>query len=136
MDALLRGELFATLAVFGHDETLKDARKRFQAFLEDRNTHLLPPDIRRVDTLLTLAVYSYLELVIYIYICTTVIFTLSLFSLAFGQAVYVAVMKNVTSSDRSGFDSLLRVYRETDLSQEKTRILGHNGGVIKLLQNL
>lgn len=48
LDALLRGELFATLAVFGHEETLIEANKRFQAFLEDRNTHLLPPDIRRV----------------------------------------------------------------------------------------
>ena len=42
-------------------------------------------------------------------------------------------MKNVTSSDRSGFDSLLKVYRETDLSQEKTRILGDSSGVVKLL---
>ncbi|XP_023733953.1 aminopeptidase M1 [Lactuca sativa] len=89
LDALLRGELFATLAVFGHEETLIEANKRFQAFLEDRNTHLLPPDIRR--------------------------------------AVYVAVMKKVTSTDRSGLDSLLKVYRETDLSQEKTRILGALG---------
>ncbi|KAI3782468.1 hypothetical protein L2E82_12515 [Cichorium intybus] len=47
LDALLRGELFATLAVFGHEDTLLEANKRFQAFLEDRNTHLLPPDIRR-----------------------------------------------------------------------------------------
>ncbi|KAI3514989.1 hypothetical protein L1887_13737 [Cichorium endivia] len=89
LDALLRGELFATLAVFGHEDTLLEANKRFQAFLEDRNTHLLPPDIRR--------------------------------------AVYVAVMKKVTATDRSGFDSLLKVYRETDLSQEKTRILGALG---------
>ncbi|XP_076932778.1 aminopeptidase M1-like [Bidens hawaiensis] len=89
LDALLRGELFTTLAVLGHEETLKEASKRFQAFLEDRNTHLLPPDIRR--------------------------------------AVYDAVMKKVTSSDRSGFDKLLKVYRETDLSQEKTRILGSLG---------
>ncbi|KAK9070775.1 hypothetical protein SSX86_011177 [Deinandra increscens subsp. villosa] len=89
LDALLRGELFATLAVFGHEETLKEASRRFQAFLEDRNTHLLPPDIKR--------------------------------------AVYVAVMNKVTSSNRSGFDSLLKVYRETDLSQEKTRILGALG---------
>ncbi|KAL8208795.1 hypothetical protein R6Q57_008207 [Mikania cordata] len=89
LNALLRGELFTTLAVLGHEETLKEANKRFQAFLEDRNTHLLPPDIRR--------------------------------------AVYVAVMKKVTSSDRSGFDLLLKVYRETDLSQEKTRILGALG---------
>ncbi|KAL4570847.1 hypothetical protein LXL04_026510 [Taraxacum kok-saghyz] len=47
LDALLRGELFATLAVFGHEETLVEANKCFQAFLEDRKTHLLPPDIRR-----------------------------------------------------------------------------------------
>ncbi|KAL4592585.1 hypothetical protein LXL04_005585 [Taraxacum kok-saghyz] len=47
LDALLRGELFSTLAVFGHEETLVEANKRFQAFLEDRKTHLLPPDIRR-----------------------------------------------------------------------------------------
>ncbi|KAK4388721.1 Aminopeptidase M1 [Sesamum angolense] len=39
-------------------------------------------------------------------------------------AVYVAVMQNVNKSNRSSYDSLLRVYRETDLSQEKTRILG------------
>lgn len=36
-------------------------------------------------------------------------------------------MKKVTAADRSGFDSLLKVYRETDLSQEKTRILGAIG---------
>ncbi|KAK4752777.1 hypothetical protein SAY87_021575 [Trapa incisa] len=33
-------------------------------------------------------------------------------------------MQTVNSSDRSGYESLLRVYRESDLSQEKTRILG------------
>ncbi|KAI3790496.1 hypothetical protein L2E82_03582 [Cichorium intybus] len=89
LDALLIGELFATLAVFGHEDTLLEANKHFQAFLEDINTHLLPPDIRR--------------------------------------AVYVAVMKKVTATNRSGFDSLLKVIRETDLSQEKTRILGALG---------
>ncbi|KAG8375703.1 hypothetical protein BUALT_Bualt10G0128100 [Buddleja alternifolia] len=40
------------------------------------------------------------------------------------RAVYVAVVLNASKSNRSGYDSLLRVYRETDLSQEKTRILG------------
>lgn len=40
------------------------------------------------------------------------------------QAVYVAVMQSVSKSNRSGYESLLKVYRETDLSQEKTRILG------------
>jgi puromycin-sensitive aminopeptidase len=85
-DALLRGEILTSLAQFGHDLTLDEASKRFQAFLEDRNTPLLPPDIRR--------------------------------------AVYVAVMKRASKSNRSGYESLLKVYRETDLSQEKTRILG------------
>ncbi|KAK4752776.1 hypothetical protein SAY87_021574 [Trapa incisa] len=36
------------------------------------------------------------------------------------RAAYVAVMQTVNSSDRSGYESLLRVYRESDLSQEKT----------------
>ncbi|CAK8568446.1 unnamed protein product [Lathyrus sativus] len=85
-DALLRGEILTSLAQFGHDLTLDEASRRFQAFLENRNTPLLPPDIRR--------------------------------------AVYVAVMKRATKSNRSGYESLLKVYRETDLSQEKTRILG------------
>ncbi|PNY15161.1 puromycin-sensitive aminopeptidase-like protein, partial [Trifolium pratense] len=85
-DALLRGEILTSLAQFGHDLTLDEASKRFQAFLEDRNTPLLPPDLRR--------------------------------------AVYVAVMKRASKSNRSGYESLLKVYRETDLSQEKTRILG------------
>ncbi|KAI6679924.1 hypothetical protein NL676_033805 [Syzygium grande] len=40
------------------------------------------------------------------------------------RAAYVALMQTVNASNRSGFESLLRVYRETDSSQEKTRILG------------
>uniref|UniRef100_A0A5B7A8X7 Aminopeptidase n=1 Tax=Davidia involucrata TaxID=16924 RepID=A0A5B7A8X7_DAVIN len=85
LDAMLRGELLTALAEFGHDATQNEASRRFYAFLDDRNTHLLPPDLRK--------------------------------------AAYVAVMQNVSSSNRSGYESLLRVYRETDLSQEKTRIL-------------
>lgn len=34
-------------------------------------------------------------------------------------------MQRANKSDKSGYESLLRVYRETDLSQEKTRILGN-----------
>ncbi|ESW08851.1 hypothetical protein PHAVU_009G079500 [Phaseolus vulgaris] len=86
VDAMLRGEILTALAVFGHDLTLDEASKRFQAFLENRNTPLLPPDIRK--------------------------------------AAYVAVMQGASKSNRSGYESLLKVYRETDLSQEKTRILG------------
>ncbi|KAK7352549.1 hypothetical protein VNO80_17972 [Phaseolus coccineus] len=86
VDAMLRGEILTALAVFGHDLTLDEASKRFQAFLENRNTPHLPPDIRK--------------------------------------ATYVAVMQGASKSNRSGYESLLKVYRETDLSQEKTRILG------------
>ncbi|XP_015084853.1 aminopeptidase M1 [Solanum pennellii] len=86
LDAMLRGELLNALASFGHDETINEAVRRFHIFLDDRNTAVLPPDLRK--------------------------------------AVYVAVMQRVNKSDRSGFESLLRIYRETDLSQEKTRILG------------
>ncbi|XP_021607282.1 aminopeptidase M1 isoform X2 [Manihot esculenta] len=85
LDAMLRGEILTALAVYGHDPTLNEASRRFHAFVDDRNTPLLPPDIRK--------------------------------------AAYVAVMQRVSPSSRLGFDSLLRVYRETDLSQEKTRIL-------------
>lgn len=35
----------------------------------------------------------------------------------------MAVMQTVNASNRSGYEALLRIYRETDLSQEKTRIL-------------
>lgn len=48
LDAMLRGEVLTALAIFGHDLTLDEALKRFHAFLEDRNTTLLPPDIRKV----------------------------------------------------------------------------------------
>ncbi|KAL4319665.1 hypothetical protein GQ457_18G002170 [Hibiscus cannabinus] len=86
LDAMLRGEILTALAMLGHKETLNEASRRFDVFLNDRNTPLLPPDIRK--------------------------------------AAYVAVMQLATSSNRAGFESLLRVYRETDLSQEKIRILG------------
>ncbi|KAK4580843.1 hypothetical protein RGQ29_024479 [Quercus rubra] len=85
LDAMLRGEVLTALAVFGHNMTLEEASRRFLAFLDDRNTPLLHPDIRK--------------------------------------AVYVAVMRTVSTSNRFGYESLLRVYRETNLSQEKARIL-------------
>jgi len=42
------------------------------------------------------------------------------------QASYTAVMQKVTASNKSGYDALLKVYRETDLSQEKGRIIGND----------
>ncbi|KAG9451703.1 hypothetical protein H6P81_004607 [Aristolochia fimbriata] len=85
LDAMLRGELLIALSEFGHDMTQTEAVRRFKAFLDDRNTSLLPPDTRK--------------------------------------AAYVAVMRTVSHADRSGYESLLRVYRETDLSMEKVRVL-------------
>lgn len=51
LDAMLRGELLNALAAFGHDETITEAIRRFHIFLDDRNTAVLPPDLRRVTTL-------------------------------------------------------------------------------------
>ncbi|GMI84345.1 AMINOPEPTIDASE M1, aminopeptidase M1 [Hibiscus trionum] len=86
LDSMSRGDVFTALAMLGHEETINEAISRFNAFLEDRNTPLLHPDIRK--------------------------------------AAYVAVMQQVTSSNKAGFESLLRIYKETDLGQEKIRVLG------------
>ncbi|KAL0904018.1 hypothetical protein M5K25_026087 [Dendrobium thyrsiflorum] len=85
LDAMLRGEILSALAWFGHSATRDEALKRFDAFLNDRDTSLLPPDTR--------------------------------------HAAYVAVIRGVDKTNKYGYDSLLKIYRETDLSQEKTRIL-------------
>nr|CAD1829862.1 unnamed protein product [Ananas comosus var. bracteatus] len=67
-------------------ETINEAVKRFNIFLNDRNTPLLPPDNRK--------------------------------------AAYLGVMQTVSTSNRSGFESLLRIYTETDQSEERVRVLG------------
>ncbi|KAL3500812.1 hypothetical protein ACH5RR_039905 [Cinchona calisaya] len=46
LDAMLRGKLLTALALFGHEETHKEAGRRFNIFLDDRNTPILPPDLR------------------------------------------------------------------------------------------
>lgn len=47
-NTLLRGEVFQALAIFGHEETHREALKRFQSLLNDRNTPLLSADTKRV----------------------------------------------------------------------------------------
>uniref|UniRef100_A0A0D9VDT6 Aminopeptidase n=1 Tax=Leersia perrieri TaxID=77586 RepID=A0A0D9VDT6_9ORYZ len=89
LDALLRGTLLTALAELGHEATINEAVRRFNVFLEDRETPLLPPDVRK--------------------------------------AAYVALMQTVNKSNKAGYESLLKIYRETDLSQEKVRILGSLG---------
>ncbi|KAL6888903.1 hypothetical protein ACP4OV_009929 [Aristida adscensionis] len=86
LNALLRGTLFTALAELGHEATINEAVRRFNAFVEDRETTLLPPDVRK--------------------------------------AAYVALMQTVNKSNKAGYESLLKIYRETDLSQEKVRVLG------------
>lgn len=48
LDSMLRGEILTALAVFGHDPTINEASRRFREFLDNRNTPILPPDIRKV----------------------------------------------------------------------------------------
>ncbi|XP_042507016.1 aminopeptidase M1-like isoform X3 [Macadamia integrifolia] len=85
LNAIMRGEVLTALVVFGHIMTQKEALRRFHIFLGDRNTPLLPADMRRV--------------------------------------AYVAVMQNVSAKNRTGFQSILNVYREADAVEEKARVL-------------
>uniref|UniRef100_A0A7I4BPT3 Aminopeptidase n=1 Tax=Physcomitrium patens TaxID=3218 RepID=A0A7I4BPT3_PHYPA len=89
LDSMLRGELLSALVFFGHEDTINEAKRRFEAFLKDRESPLLPADTRKV--------------------------------------AYTAVMQSVKSSDKTGYESLLKIYRETDVSQERTRVLSTLG---------
>uniref|UniRef100_M8CKH7 Aminopeptidase n=1 Tax=Aegilops tauschii TaxID=37682 RepID=M8CKH7_AEGTA len=40
------------------------------------------------------------------------------------KAAYLAVMRTVSTSNRTGYDVLLKIYKETSEAQEKSRILG------------
>ncbi|CAD6265537.1 unnamed protein product [Miscanthus lutarioriparius] len=40
------------------------------------------------------------------------------------KAAYLAVMRTVSTSSRSGYDALLKIYREASEPQEKSRVLG------------
>lgn len=48
LDSMLRGELFSALVSFAHEDTIKEAKRRFQVFLHDCDSSLLPADIRKV----------------------------------------------------------------------------------------
>lgn len=52
LDALLRGTLLTALAELGHEATINEAVRRFNVYLEDRETPLLPPDVRKVSILM------------------------------------------------------------------------------------
>ncbi|KAJ3683358.1 hypothetical protein LUZ60_013585 [Juncus effusus] len=86
LDTMLRNSLIRALINFGHKATINEGIKRFNIFLNDPNSTVLPPDTR--------------------------------------EAAYLAVMRTVTASDKSGYESLLKIFRETTESQEKVRVLG------------
>lgn len=48
LNSLLRGQVFAALATFGHDKTQLDAMERFQVLLKDKDTKILSPEVRKV----------------------------------------------------------------------------------------
>ncbi|KAL9266138.1 Aminopeptidase M1-like protein [Drosera capensis] len=54
LDSLLRGKVLAALATFGHAKTEEEARKRFQSFIGDTSTPLLPADTRRAAFVATI----------------------------------------------------------------------------------
>jgi puromycin-sensitive aminopeptidase len=48
LDAMLRGDLLGALISFEDEEITKEAVRRFEVFVQDRATPLLPADIRSV----------------------------------------------------------------------------------------
>jgi puromycin-sensitive aminopeptidase len=40
------------------------------------------------------------------------------------QAAYIAIMRNASTTNRNGFESLLKILREADTVHEKERVLG------------
>ncbi|MFS7974548.1 putative membrane alanyl aminopeptidase [Helianthus anomalus] len=87
LNTLLREEVFKALATFGHKETHEELKSRFQIYINDKFTSVLPVDIRK--------------------------------------AAYISIMRTSSAIDRSGFDSLLKLYREADAVQEKARTLSY-----------
>uniref|UniRef100_A0ACD5XRD6 Uncharacterized protein n=1 Tax=Avena sativa TaxID=4498 RepID=A0ACD5XRD6_AVESA len=86
LDVMLRPMLLIALVQLGHGKTINEGVRRFNIFIHDHNTALLPPDTRK--------------------------------------AAYLAVMQNVTSSNRSGYDALRKVYKESAEGEERLRVLG------------
>ncbi|XP_003578027.2 aminopeptidase M1-C isoform X1 [Brachypodium distachyon] len=86
LDAMLRPLLLTALVQLGHGKTINEGIRRFNIFLRDRNTPLLPPDTRKT--------------------------------------AYLSVMQNVSSSNRSGYDALRKVYRESAEGEERLNVLG------------
>ncbi|GJV05289.1 aminopeptidase M1-like protein isoform X1, partial [Tanacetum coccineum] len=85
LNTMLREQVFMALANFDHKETHDELKKRFQTYVNDKDTAVFPVDVRK--------------------------------------AAYISIMRTSSFLDRSEADSLLKLYRETDAVQERTRIL-------------
>lgn len=108
---MLRPLLLVALVELGHGKTINEGVRRFNIFKRDHNTSLLPPDTRKV-LLLPLLHKAFICLLLP-FVTYTVL-----------QAAYLSVMQNVSSSNRSGYDALLKVYRESAEGEEKLGVLG------------
>jgi puromycin-sensitive aminopeptidase len=102
---MLRSLLLTALVRLGHDETVNEGVRRFHIFFEDRKTSLLPPDTRKVVGLLF---FLYMPLQ----------------NPLMSNMLHSAVMRTVSASNRSGYDALLKIYREAAEPQEKSLVLG------------
>jgi puromycin-sensitive aminopeptidase len=102
--------LLVALVKLGHDKTINEGVRRFSIFAHDRNTSLLPPDTRKVLPFF-LTLYDALAFYLPHIYCDVL------------QAAYFAAMQNVTTSHRSAYNDLLKVYKESDEAEERGRVL-------------
>ena len=110
LNSLLRPVLLVALVKLGHDKTINEGVRRFSIFAHDRNTSLLPPDTRKVLPFF-LTLYDALAFYLPHIYCDVL------------QAAYFAAMQNVTTSHRSAYNDLLKVYKESDEAEERGRVL-------------
>jgi len=110
LDSLLRPVLLVALVKLGHHKTINEGVRRFSIFVHDRNTSLLPPDTRKVLPFF-LTLYGALAFYLPHTYCDVL------------QAAYLAAMQNVTTSYRSAYNDLLKVYTVSDEAEERGRVL-------------
>lgn len=52
LNTMLREAVLMALVTLDHEETVKEGIRRFQKFLDEKDTPLLPPDMRRVRSVI------------------------------------------------------------------------------------
>lgn len=112
--AMLRGEVLTALAILNHEITSKEAIRRFNIFLEDKNTTILPPATRKVWSIACFRLN---------WIDFAVLVQLTWFSSYHLQGHIYCCYEKWQHWRQAWLESLLKLYRETDVAQEKARIL-------------